>query len=116
MIVLFAFGKEQSFTKEGFYDTVQIFPSIHIEEWNPLTEPFPMPKFEPIVGEVYAFFDQQDLSCGYRAGWLKKFENDRLYKFYDEDGSYWMFCLPIEQAHAKYLDFLNTKNSNNEKA
>jgi hypothetical protein len=51
-----------SFTATGFKAIdYGLIPTIHIQPWNPIAgEPFPFPKFEPIVGEVYAFWDNGD--------------------------------------------------------
>ena len=105
---------KESFTKFGFYTTSDIYPSMSNIPFNPLTDPFPMPKFEPIVGEVYAFFDYEDFKFGYVVMALIGKDNSTL-PFTTNESVGFKYCLPIEEAHAKYLDFLNTKNSTNEK-
>ena len=99
--------KEEWFTKEGFEQTWDKFPSIHIQEWNPLTDPFPMPKFEPILGEWYAFWD--DDSKQFIVAILG---NHTPYKSFSLDGAGWQNCAPIDEA----LELFKSKNSCNEKA
>ena len=91
-----------SLTKNGMVHLNLLFPSIHLNEWNPLVEPFPMPKFTPVVGEAYAFFD--DIQKGYLVGILTEITN-----YYYVVGIRWEYCLPIEEAHAKYMDYLKSQ-------
>lgn len=100
---------ELSFTKEGLQFTYQIFPSIHLEPWNPLTEPFPMPKFTPVVGEAYAFFDYEDLQAGYKVSKLEYIDNNNFpYIYVATKTLAFKHCIPIEEAHTKYMDYLNS--------
>jgi hypothetical protein len=46
-----------TFNKYGFKSKFCKLPSIHLHPWNPIQgEPFPFPKWEPIVGEKYGFW------------------------------------------------------------
>src|SRR5690606_14195399 len=59
-IVAYFCKEKMSFTSKGFWDENSQIPCIHLYPWNPIQgEPFPFPKWEPIVGEVYAFWDDK---------------------------------------------------------
>jgi hypothetical protein len=96
------------FTIHGMEHLTQLFPSIHLQEWNPLTDPFPVSKFEPIVGEWYAFWDSS-FQFSFQVREFREFENGY---YFDIVGTKWDSCAPIEEA----LELFKSKNSNNEKA
>ena len=85
------------FKRDGKRVDFEMIPSIHLQPWNPVAgDPFPFPKFEPIVGEVYAFWDNDDNETfGFRIGTLTEIDDseyvlaDRL--AYDN-------CAPISEA------------------
>jgi hypothetical protein len=83
-VVLNQRGKPDYFTAQGFFSHTNLIPTIHLQPWNPIAgEPFPFPKFEPIVGEVYAFWDNGDEI--YEGFIISRFTEMR--KKYNEDKS-----------------------------
>ena len=104
--IMVTFSTFEDFTAQGFRSIHDKYPCITNIPFNPLTEPFPMPKFEPIPGEWYAFWDDSQklfAVCKY-----DKQEDG----FYVSNGCFWKNCAPIEEA----LEFFKSKNSGNEKA
>lgn len=99
-------NQKESFTKYGFWTTSQQFPCITNIPFNPLTDPFPTPKFEPIVGEWYAFWDNNQTGFGvYRFGQLTN-------KYYNQEGMHYENCAPIEEA----LEIFKAKYPANEQS
>jgi hypothetical protein len=50
-------GFSKRFDEFGFESLSYLMPSIHLQPWNPIVgEPFPFPKWEPIVGNMYGFW------------------------------------------------------------
>jgi hypothetical protein len=91
-------GVELLFMADGRRTIFDNTPSIHIQPWNPVAgEPFPFPKWEPIVGEVYAFWD--DTYPGVEAGFVtsrlsKKYNGSR----YETTWGHYENCAPISEA------------------
>lgn len=88
-------GGKRSFTKLGFIRHEDEYPSVTNIPYNPLTDPFPTPMFEPIVGEWYAFWDDN----------IRYFIVDRLrvynkgvFKFISNNSYTYSNCAPIEEA------------------
>jgi hypothetical protein len=90
-------GMELLFMSDGKRSTLDLIPSIHIHPWNPVAgEPFPFPKFEPIVGEVYAFWDNRDIENkkGFSVNVFKQY----IAGSYFDDKCYYQNCAPISEA------------------
>lgn len=100
----------EHFSKDGKRFKTDRIPSIHLEEWSPLSgEPLPFernPKdFEPKVGEVYAFWDVPSRS--FVVSVFKKIENGR---YVDHNDIPWQNCAPISEA-MKVFGFKSPTNS-----
>lgn len=89
------FGK---FTKYGCnYDT-DLMPSITLTPWNPVAgEPFPFPKWEPIVGDVYAFWDD-DMKKSFCVSKFESIVESEKNYYIDHTYTAWSNCAPIEEA------------------
>jgi hypothetical protein len=88
------YDDHKSFTKRGFEHITDLMPSITLTPWNPIAgEPFPFPKFEPVVGQVYAFWDE--VEGEFR---VSKFTGIGEAHFIDQTYTAWKHCAPIAEA------------------
>jgi len=99
-------GDLDSFTKYGFLRNTDKLPCITNIPFNPLTDPFPMPKFEPIPGEWYAFWD--DHMDGFAVYKLSHLTNRYYYTYRVGFEN----CAPIEEA----LELFKSKYPPNEQS
>jgi hypothetical protein len=89
-------GKTDYFTAQGFFFHTNLIPSIHLQPWNPIEgEPFPFPKWQPIVGEVYAFWQDENVGSIFNVGRftgmsMSRYVCNDIYGFYN--------CAPISEA------------------
>jgi hypothetical protein len=102
IVVFFTFG-DIVFKSNGLEDSDFLCPAIHLSPWNPIAgEPFPFPKFEPIVGGAYAFW--QDGQSNFRVGKLIRIlandqNNSKSYEFGNVADNYlYKHCAPIAEA------------------
>lgn len=94
--VAFNFG-HALFNGYGYEDENDLIPSIHLSPWDPVSgEPFPFPKFDLVVGDVYAFWNDDDAETfGFRIGTLTEI-NGSDYVIADRLG--YDNCAPISEA------------------
>jgi hypothetical protein len=83
-----------SFDAKGFHESIDLIPTITLTPWNPIAgEPFPFPKFEPKVGEVYAFWDSTT------GGFIvNRFEKMSGVTYVTSNGLNWYNCASIKEA------------------
>jgi hypothetical protein len=82
-------------TSDGKAYHNEALPMITLTPWNPMAgEPFPFPKFEPILGDVYAFWDDREIEF-FQVAKLIGF-NDLIFR--DATNYVWSNCAPIDQA------------------
>jgi hypothetical protein len=89
------------FSRKGFNFSTDKMPSITLTPWNPIAgEPFPFPKFEPIVGDVYAFWSHEDIEIGlgFHVNKLHAITVGQNYPYMPESGYRYKHCGPIEEA------------------
>lgn len=83
------------YTSLGQLHRGDLIPSITLTPWNPVAgEPFPFPKFEPITGEWYAFWDDDD--NGFRVHTFGFISDEG--RFVTCRGYRWDNCAPISEA------------------
>jgi hypothetical protein len=97
-------GTIYRFTRNGFYYNIDKYPCITNIPFNPLTDPFPLPRFEPIVGEWYAFWDNNE--TGFTVFRFKEVGD----RYVTMNGYRYLYCAPIEEA----LKLLQSKVPPNE--
>jgi hypothetical protein len=86
------------FDSNGFHDKKDCIPCIHLQPWNPLAgEPFPFPKWKPIVGEVYAFWQNGSNKKIFAVGEFEGMQDDEFYRV-EGVGFCYDNCAPISEA------------------
>lgn len=93
----------RSFTYDGKQFEGNLFPSIHLQEWNPLTDVFPMQKFEPQIGKMYAFFD--NIKDGFVVGRFNGMKVLHIGLYYSTCDKLAKNCLPIDEAIKLFKDY-----------
>jgi hypothetical protein len=96
-IVVDFMGFSKIFNAFGFEEKPHRIPSIHLRPWNPIAgEPFPFPKWEPIVGNMYGFWGNGALKhCLAYATFAGKLAD----KFVTQESEYlFTHCAPISEA------------------
>jgi hypothetical protein len=89
----------EDFDEYGFYRKKNIVPSLTLTPWNPIAgEAFPFPKFEPIVGEVYAFWDR--VSGEFKVSRYKcpAMKGHPAYRYENENNEVFINCAPLAEA------------------